>query len=102
MGREAALRRGFEKIGEELARQPIVDLDTLFDTLNGGIDPGARAGRVQLVDIGPSVELRIDTAPGTGAGDGIGDVKLLTFSGLNSVAGLSIGTGASDDVNVGG
>jgi Ca2+-binding RTX toxin-like protein len=79
--------------------QDFMDLDGLFDALNGGIASADRAGRIQLVDTGADVELRIDTA--AGAGDGIGDVTLMTFSGLASASGLSIGTAASSDIQIG-
>jgi Ca2+-binding RTX toxin-like protein len=83
------------------AGQDYIDLDALFDALNGGIASANRAGRVQLVDTGPDVELRIDTAAGTGAGDGVGDVTLMTFSGLSSTSALTIGTAANSDIQIG-
>ena len=73
----------------------------MFDALNGGIAATDRAGRVILVTVGGDVELQIDTASGTGAGDGVGDVTLLTFQGLGGTGGLSVGTGAADDIQVG-
>jgi len=78
-----------------------IDLDALFDSLNGGIANANRAGRVQLVATGSDVELRIDTAEGTGAGDGVGDVTLMTFAGMTSVSGLTVGTASGDDIQVG-
>lgn len=87
--------------GTDGAEQDIVDLDALFDALNGGIAAADRAGRVILVTVGGDMELQIDTAAGTGAGDGIGDMTLLTFQGLGGTSGLSVGTGAGDDIQVG-
>lgn len=81
--------------------QDFIDLDGLFDALNGGIASANRAGRIQLVDTGLDVELRIDTAAGTGAGDGVGDVTLMTFVGLASTSPLSIGTAGSSDIQIG-
>jgi VCBS repeat-containing protein len=79
----------------------VMDLDALFDALNGGIADGARNSRVELVDVGADVEVRIDTAAGSGAGDGVGDVVLLTLQGLGSTAGLTIDNGSNAAIQTG-
>jgi hypothetical protein len=78
-----------------------VDLDVLFDGLNGGIDVAARAGRVELVDTGNDVQLWLDTAAGTGAGDGSGDVLLLTFQGMPDIGSLTVGGSGGEEISVG-
>jgi hypothetical protein len=79
----------------------VIDLDALFDALNGGIADAARNARVELVDVGADVELRIDTAAGTGAGDGTGDVVLLMLQGVGSTAGLTIDNGVDAAIQTG-
>ena len=73
-----------------------IDLDALFDNLNGGIATGDRASRVDLVDTGSQVELRIDTGA---VSDGVGDVTLLTFIDIGSTSFFGIGLG--DDIDPG-
>jgi hypothetical protein len=74
----------------------VVDLDALFDSL--GVAAASRAGRVQLVDTGPDVRVDID-ADG-GAGNGF-ELSLLTFQGMASPTGLTVGAAATDDIQVG-
>ena len=76
--------------------QDVVDLDALFDSL--GVAAASRAGRVQLVDTGPDVRVDID-ADG-GAGNGF-ELSLLTFQAMASPTGLTVGTAAADDIQVG-
>ena len=76
--------------------QDVVDLDALFDSL--GVAAASRAGRVQLVDTGPDVRVDID-ADG-GAGNGF-ELSLLTFQAMASLTGLTVGTAAADDIQVG-
>jgi len=80
---------GFNKSG---ADQDFVDLDGLFDTL--GVAAGARAGRVILIGAGANTQLWIDSD-----GNATADVQLLTFTGV--VGGLTAGTAATDDIQVG-
>ncbi len=88
---------GFSASG---AGRDFVDLDTLFDTLNGGIEAESRAGRVQLVQNGDDVTVNIDVSAGTGPGDGSNYVTLATIQGV-SVSDLSVGTGPADDIQTG-
>jgi hypothetical protein len=74
--------------------QDFIDLDGLFDSL--GVAAAARAGRTTLVDTGANVDLRIDAD-----GNGSFETTVLTFSGMGSTSGMSIGTGAGDDIQVG-
>jgi Ca2+-binding RTX toxin-like protein len=76
------------------AEQDFVDVDAVLDEL--GIADGDRAGRISLVDTGTNVELRIDTT-----GDGTFDWHAVTLKGVSSTAELSVGTGATDDIQVG-
>ena len=76
--------------------QDFVDLDALFDSL--GVAAGSRAGRVQFVDTGPDVQVNVD-ADGN-AGNGF-ELTMLTFRGMASLANLTAGTTATDDVQVG-
>ena len=76
--------------------QDVVDLDALFDSL--GVAAASRAGRVQLVDTGPDVRVDID-ADG-GAGNGF-ELSLLTFQAMASPTGLTVGSAAADDIQVG-
>ena len=86
---------GFSDAG---ADQDFVDLDALFDALDGGIASAERAARVQLTQLAEGVELKIDT----GALDGADMVSLLVFSGVTASAiGLTVGTGSGDDIQVG-
>jgi Ca2+-binding RTX toxin-like protein len=77
--------------------QDFVDLDTLFDSL--GAAGGGRAGRVQFVDTGPDVQVNIDAD--AAAGNGF-ELTLLTFQGMANLTGLTVGTAATDDIQVGG
>jgi len=74
--------------------QDFIDLDGLFDSL--GIAAAARVGRTALVDTGADVELRIDQN-----GDAVFETLVLTFQGTGAVTGISIGTAATDDIQVG-
>ena len=80
---------GFSSSG---VSQDFVDLDGLFDGL--GVAAIDRAGRVILIAAGPDTQLWIDSD-----GDTIADAQLLTFSGIAS--GLTAGTAATDDIQVG-
>ena len=75
--------------------QDLVDLDALFDSL--GVAAASRAGRVQLVDTGPDVRVNIDA---DGGGNGF-ELTLLTFQAMASPTGLTVGTAAADDIQVG-
>ena len=70
-----------------------MDLDALFDGLDGGVASGDRSGRLSFAQGGDGLELWLDA--------GCGGSKLLTFSGMTGSAGLSIGAGANDDIFVG-
>jgi len=87
----ADLIQGFAVGG---AGQDVVDLDAVLDTL--GVADADRAGRVSFVDTGADVELRLDSD-----GNGSFDWTVLTFQGLADVGGLSAGTAAGDDVQLG-
>ena len=80
--------------GTGACEQDMVDLDRLFDSL--GVPGAERAARVSLVDTGADVELRLDTDGAGGA-----DLTFLTFEGLGSAGGLSIGSGVADDIQIG-
>jgi trimeric autotransporter adhesin len=80
---------GFSESG---VSQDFIDLDGLFDTL--GVAAGDRAGRVILINAGADTQLWIDSD-----GDTVADVQLLTFTGIGS--GLTAGTAATDDIQVG-
>ena len=80
---------GFSNSG---VSQDFVDLDGLFDGL--GVAAVDRAGRVILIVAGADTQLWIDSN-----GDTVADTQLLTFSGINS--GLTTGTAATDDIQVG-
>jgi hypothetical protein len=80
--------------GISACEQDAIDLDALLDSL--GVPGAERTARVSLVDTGANVELRMDT-------DGVGgaDLTFLTFQGLGSASGLSVGTGGADDIQIG-
>jgi VCBS repeat-containing protein len=84
---------GFGKTG---ADQDIIDLDALFDSR--GIATGDRAARVAFVDVGPSVQLRLDIDGNAGNG---AELTLLTFQAMSNTADLSAGNAATDDVRIG-
>jgi Ca2+-binding RTX toxin-like protein len=75
------------------ASQDRVNLDALFDGLDGGVASGDRSGRLSFAQGGDGLELWLDA--------GCGGCKLLTFSGMTGSTGLSIGAGANDDIFVG-
>ena len=52
---------------------------------------------MQLVDTGPDVRVNIDA---DGGGNGF-ELALLTFQGMASPTGLTVGTAAADDIQVG-
>jgi len=74
--------------------QDYIDLDGLFDSL--GVAAAARAGRTSLVDTGANVDLRVDTD-----GNGSFETTVLTFSGMTDTTGMTIGTAATSDIQVG-
>jgi len=80
---------GFSNSG---VNQDFIDLDGLFDTL--GVAAGDRASRIILINAGANTQLWIDSD-----GNATADVQLLTFTGL--AGGLTAGTAATDDIQVG-
>jgi hypothetical protein len=88
--------QGFTKISG--SEQDVVDLDALFDSLNGGTASAARAGRVILSDTGADVALGIDTDV---VADGVANVVLLKFQSMADTTSLTIGNLATDDIKVG-
>ena len=80
--------------GTSACEQDAIDLDALLDSL--GVPGAERTARVSLVDTGADVELRMDTDGAGGA-----DLTFLTFQGLGSASGLSVGTGGADDIQIG-
>ena len=85
---------GFDDAGGAGA-QDYVDLDALFDSL--GVASGSRVGRVQVSDGGADVLVTVDL---TGNGFGAGDI-VIKLSGIASPATISVGTAATDDIQVG-
>ena len=80
---------GFNKSG---ADQDFIDLDGLLDAL--GVAAGDRASRIMLITAGANTQLWIDSD-----GNATADVQLLTFTAV--VGGLTAGTAATDDIQVG-
>jgi hypothetical protein len=74
--------------------QEVVDLDRLFDFSDVG--PEDRAARLSLGESCTAVQLQIDRDGVGGAG-----LMLLTFQGLHGAGGLSIGSEATDDIQIG-
>jgi Ca2+-binding RTX toxin-like protein len=70
--------QGFDGSADLMGRQDVLDLDAMFDAL--GVATASRAGRVEIVDRGAAVDVKIDTN-----GDGIKEYLAATINTADTI-----------------